>query len=608
VRKKRSAKEKGFNLPSFFTKEVFIVAGLLLLAFILRLIYLAHLKINDPSFYLPPPGTDMLTYHNYAQQILSGTFGKEPYYYGPLYSYFLAAIYKIFGVDPYIARLIQMILGVFTSLFIYLIARKVFNKATALISISISIFYGMFYIHEGILLLEPLATFLNTLSIFLLLRIEDNQSYKNIAFAGIAIGLSALARANILLFVPFILIWMLKSLQLKAYSLQLKRFGFLCLVILLTISPATIRNYLASGKFILISTNGPVLFWISNNPYATGEYSYPPPEYGDKIAKMVEKDGEGAYIKEVIRFFKESPRAFLKLQLRKFLLFWDRYEIENNLNYSLQRGYSSLLSLPIFISFSIVAPIGLCGIFFSLRKRKLLLHLFIFSFMSAMIIFHIIARHRLNCLPVLIIFAGFAIWWWHEKVRDKKYKILFLSLIPLIFSFLLGYSQDISKRVYPAIHPEGVHICQPEGILIRDTTSIAHGSKGFEMRDLNNMARKELVIKENISDYKKAVIWLIASIGENPGILSMQINDQEFPISFAYSRGLLDRCKIEFDSNLLKEGVNTIILKPTGRVEINLAIDNFYSFGRSYFLKDGKWKRLKKGEFMIWLQLLNEEI
>jgi 4-amino-4-deoxy-L-arabinose transferase-like glycosyltransferase len=188
------------------------------LAFILRLVYLSHLKANDPNFYQPAPGTDMLTYHNYALQIVNGTFGKEPYYYGPLYYYYLAIIYKIFGVNPYIARLIQMILGVFTSLLIYLIAKKVFNKPVALISLVISIFYGMFYIHEGVLLLEPLATFLNTLSIFLLLRIEDKPSYKNIAFAGIAIGLSALCRANILLFVPFLLLWFLKIANLNPYE------------------------------------------------------------------------------------------------------------------------------------------------------------------------------------------------------------------------------------------------------------------------------------------------------------------------------------------------------------------------------------------------------
>ncbi|MBU2461909.1 hypothetical protein KKH65_03415, partial [bacterium] len=73
MKKKRATKEKKFSLPSFFTKETIVVSALLLLALILRLIYLSHLKTNDPSFYLPTSGTDMLTYHNYALQILSGT-------------------------------------------------------------------------------------------------------------------------------------------------------------------------------------------------------------------------------------------------------------------------------------------------------------------------------------------------------------------------------------------------------------------------------------------------------------------------------------------------------------------------------------------------------
>ncbi|MEW6680659.1 MAG: hypothetical protein AB1297_06575, partial [bacterium] len=76
-------------------REIIIVSLLLLVALIFRLIYLSSLKANDPSFYNPSLGTDMLTYNNYAKQILNGTFSsKEPYYYGPLYFYFLALIYK----------------------------------------------------------------------------------------------------------------------------------------------------------------------------------------------------------------------------------------------------------------------------------------------------------------------------------------------------------------------------------------------------------------------------------------------------------------------------------------------------------------------------------
>jgi hypothetical protein len=42
-------------------KEVFVVAGLLLLAFILRLVYLSHLKVNDSYFYQPTPCSPIIT-------------------------------------------------------------------------------------------------------------------------------------------------------------------------------------------------------------------------------------------------------------------------------------------------------------------------------------------------------------------------------------------------------------------------------------------------------------------------------------------------------------------------------------------------------------------
>ncbi|MBU1261702.1 glycosyltransferase family 39 protein [bacterium] len=621
MKKKRAAKEKGFNLPSFFTKETIVVAGLLLLAFIIRLIYLSHLKANDPTFYQPPEGTDMLTYHNYAKQILNGTFGKEPYYYGPLYFYFLALVYKIFGIDPYIARLIQMLLGVATSFLIYLIARRCFNKTVGLISLVISIFYGMFYIHEGVLLMESLVTFLNTLSIFLLLRIEDKPSYKNIALAGIAIGLSALARANILLFVPFILIWMLIVINNKAprraqripilnlstfHFPLLTKYLFLCSVILLTISPCTIRNYLVSGKFVLISTNGPVNLWIGNNPYAEGDFYYPPPSYRDRIANRVKEEGDIAYIKEAIKFFRERPEAFLKLQLRKFFLFWDRYEIENNVNYNYQKRYSSLFRLPIFFSFGLIVPFSLLGILLSLKdwRRRLLFYLIIFSFMISTIIFFITARYRISILPLLIPFSSFSLWFLYKKGEEKRYGVLFFFFIALVLFSLLSFSQEITSRVYPIIHPDGFHIWQPEGMLIRDTTSIRHGEGRVEMRSSGDIIKKELIVKENPTDYKKAVLWFIASIGTKPGVLSIQINNKEVLASFAYSRELLDKYPIELKTNWLKEGVNTIILKPDGTIEMDLTIDNFYSFGRSYILKDGRWERLKNGEFMVWLELV----
>ncbi|MEK9149948.1 MAG: glycosyltransferase family 39 protein, partial [Candidatus Desantisbacteria bacterium] len=262
-------KKKKLKTKKTWHKEWFIVIPLLLAAIIFRIVYLGQIEISDPTFWHPGSGTDMLTYDSQAQNILKGIH-PTPYYYGPLYSYFLSIIYFVFGHNLYIARFIQHILGVITCLLIYLIAKRSFGNPVGYISLFISVVYDMFIIHEGLLLIEFLSTFLNSLLLFLLLRTEDSFSYKRLALAGIAIGLSALARSSILLFLPFILIWMLFNCKTKTQNSKLLRFCFLCLVVLLTISPITLMNYLAVKKFILISTNGPVSLWVGNNEKADG--------------------------------------------------------------------------------------------------------------------------------------------------------------------------------------------------------------------------------------------------------------------------------------------------------------------------------------------------
>ena len=71
------------------------------------------------------------------------------------------------------------------------------------------------------------------------------------------------------------------------------------------------------------------------------------------------------------------------------------------------------------------------------------------------------------------------------------------------------------------------------------------------------------------------------------------------------SSGLLIFASIKIPVTWLKRGVNTIILKPKDTVKAtSIAIDPSYSFGRSYILNQShKWERLKKGEFMLHLEL-----
>ncbi|MEW6482060.1 MAG: glycosyltransferase family 39 protein [bacterium] len=571
----------------------FIILGLLF-----RIIHLQSIEKNDPTFYSLPSGTDMVTYDAQAQDILKGKH-PAPYYYCPLYSYFLSFIYFFFGHNLYIARLIQMLLGVFTCLFIYFIANIVFGSRIALISLFLSIIYDMFLIHEGLILLESFSVFLNTASLFFILRLEKERKLKNIILSGLFLGLSALTRATALFFLPFILLWMLKSSRLKASGSRLIRFAFLCLITFLTISPATIMNYIASKKFILISTNGPVNLWIGNNEKANGRYLQPLPSHN--LEKRLEEIGDRAYIEEVLRFIKEKPKKFIALLLTKFFFFWDNYEDINNVNYGQVKGYSPLLKLPFFIGFGVIAPLAFLGICLSFRRNALLLHLFFLSYIIILIAFFVTGRHRLVVVPVMVIFSSFAISWIYDKVKEAEYKKLAFSFFPLLLGIILGWKNDIYANFVPIIYQDGFHIKEEKEITIKDTSEEWRGQNCLVL-NRGTKCKKEIVIEEDLLKFKE--ISLKFKYGTLPNtIVELKINESpSSAIDFPYTKGLINPYTCFVDKGILKNGVNSFVFEVK---EGTLAIpyDTTYTFGRSYEFRDGDFKKIKKGEFLVELSL-----
>jgi len=391
----------------------------------------------------------------------------------------------------------------------------------------------------------------------------------------------------------------------------LKRFGFLCLVILLTISPVTIRNYLVSGKFVLISTNGPVNLWIGNNPYAEGWFAYPPSEYSDKVSRKVGEKGDKAYIEEVTRFAKEYPSQFFGLLFKKFLLFWDSTEIANNINYELYKDLSIILKMT-FISFGLIGSLALLGIFLSLKawRKNLLLNLFILSSMLATVLFFVTARHRISIIPLLIPFAGFAIWWWVERIKAKRIQTIFLSVSFFLFPFSLTHSRMIEGYLAPYIHPDGFRIRRENKVVIRDDSGLPNWKDYYLLQSPTDMIRKELIIKEDLNKFKEAVFffnfeYIAYTRKTQKSRLIFEVNGKEQEVNIVPTQ-YSSFYPVYFSADNLNQGKNTVIIKPKTRFDcpLRIYVDSLCSFGRSYFFnKEGEWERLKKGEYIIWLSL-----
>ncbi|RPI99210.1 MAG: hypothetical protein EHM39_06925 [Chloroflexi bacterium] len=181
----------------------------------------------------------------------------------PLYPYFLAGVYTVFGRDPIPVALVQIGLDVLTVLLLFWIGRRVAGETIGLLAAA---FYGLY----PYLLYQNLT--LNDTGVFILLlaagiaaayRTRDTLDWRWAAALGVCFGLGALTKSLIVLILPLLALWWWHTVGLRAaVRLGLISGGALLIVI----APWTIRNYRVHDTLVLISTNGGSNLHQGNNP------------------------------------------------------------------------------------------------------------------------------------------------------------------------------------------------------------------------------------------------------------------------------------------------------------------------------------------------------
>lgn len=433
-------------------KERLFLLGVFLLAFILRLIYLLQVKSN-PHFFSPT--MDPLYHDIWAQNIAGGNWiGSKVFFRAPFYAYFLAIVYKIFGHNYIIPRVIQHLIGSFSCILVYFLAKKLFNRKVATVASLLAATYGMFIYFEDELVLDSFLVFFDLLLILFLLKTKDSPKLSRWFACGIILGFSAITRPNILFFIPFVWLWIFLVFTKQR---KLKEILTFCIMFLigsaLVIFPVALRNYLVAKDFVLIASQGGINFLIGNNRNADGmsavlykeDWQYRDFEHmAEKETGRSLKPSEVSnfYYKKGIKFFLDEPEKAFKLWVKKLYIFWNKFEVSNNQDTYFFRKYSSLIRI-LLIGFWFIGPLGLVGMILSwlggkeranLRKSILLPILFVFSYMLTVVMFFVTSRFRLPVIPFLIIFSAFTLVWLGEKLINRKSKKMALFLL-LLFPF-----------------------------------------------------------------------------------------------------------------------------------------------------------------------------
>ncbi len=340
----------------------------------------------------------------------------------PLYSYYLALnqwASHSRSASLYSAHLLQFLMGTATCGLTYLIGRRVYGAAAGFLGGMALALYSPGIYREGQLLDTALATLLATSFLLVCLHAFQSPRPRGVWFgAGLLLGLLGLARPNLLLLAAttglLMAIWLPKELGPRKTWAAIAVLG---VGIVLPIAPITARNYLIGRRFVPISATGGINLYTGNNPNSDGYSPIPSGIAWERTWHEAMSQGalspasQDAYWRaRAVEFLKDQPRAALRLFVKKTYLYWNAYEIPNNVSYTWAREHSPLLRAMPF-TFAVMGPLGLAGIVLGgWRGRKAwLLTLFVLTQMLAVTAFFVTARYRMPILPALSVLAAFAV-------------------------------------------------------------------------------------------------------------------------------------------------------------------------------------------------------
>ncbi|MBD3170342.1 MAG: tetratricopeptide repeat protein [candidate division Zixibacteria bacterium] len=437
----------------------FIIFGI---ALILRLIYLFQSRANDPQFYIPV--MDPLFHHQWAQRIAGGdVWGDGAFFRAPLYPYFLALIYKIFGVDIFAAKLIQMILGSFTAALTYLAGKRVFGKIPGLIGGLLFALFAPSIFYEGEFLLDPLATFLVMVSTLATLSAAGSGKKYLFLPVGMLWGLGAICRPTVLSMIAVVVIIIIifhKAVDKKG---RIARTAMIIAGSLIMILPITVWNYILEDDFILIASQGGVNFYIGNNMYADGVTATIPElpswAYRDAVALAENDVGRDLkpsgissyYFGRGLEFWGEAPFEALKITIKKAVVFFSDEEIANNRGFYFAQMFSPVLKY-IPVTFALIGPLSLLGIgLITLipawrRFDVYILIGLIVAHWGSHIPFFVNGRFRLPIIPLLAVFAGAAVYYVYKWLRKKELKRIGWTAVILAVSCVIVFI-DIKGQI-----------------------------------------------------------------------------------------------------------------------------------------------------------------
>jgi 4-amino-4-deoxy-L-arabinose transferase-like glycosyltransferase len=328
----------------------------------------------------------------------------------PLYAYYLATQYRVFGFRYDLVRVFQMLLGAIGCALLYRLARRFATPGAAFLCAAAASLYGPFVFYEATFLRAGLLTATTIAVLYFVALIAERQRPPALLglTTGVTLAAAVLLRPNYIFFALPALAWLWWSNRAAIASVVLLSAGLLTPLLFVAAV-----NTARSGQLSGLSSNGSFVFVACN---------LSDPRRADSPLDQLRASATAGDVLAVIaREARRDPAAFVAMQVDKVRKFFALHESPNNLSYAMARKTNPWLSIA-WVDFSWILPLALAGFLISLRRprRFTLLYLFLGTYTLSTLAFCVHGRLRQPAAVVLLIFAAVAIDAWLGALRRRR--------------------------------------------------------------------------------------------------------------------------------------------------------------------------------------------
>jgi len=400
-----------FALDPVPRRSRWALAALLAVGFGLRVWY--WLAIRDELLFTVPY-LDCHDYDVWARALVAGDWGwGQPYWMGPLYPHLLALSYAVFGAGSPALLLGQWLLTLVNILLVYRLGRRWLGETGALAAAALYAGYGPPVFYAGFRLMETVVTTLTLLIALQAWRAVARPTGPAWLGLGLLVGVTATARGNALMLLPFLLLVL--PWRAGRWRTSARLGGLLWLGAALAILPVSVRNLLVGGDLVLLTSNAGVNLLIGQQAQYGGMFGplseVPQFEFDPTGETLLEaelgRDFSPSQVsrelaRRAARHVLDEPGAMVAHYARKAYRFWSGYELPQI--FSWNYWHVRLAPLCWFpVPFVLLAAGGLAGLVAlppPVRRQFVAL---VGAWFAGLLPFFPTARYRLPVVPLLAI-------------------------------------------------------------------------------------------------------------------------------------------------------------------------------------------------------------